>query len=151
MALPGLAGTTAVPASSALIVRARAFRAWLEPLIPSLPRARLDTCLPARVSLLATTRAWLMAAGLDAAVLASWSCCRAVVARAGGPDPARGAAWSWAAPAWSSADQAGDRATAGPPVPLSRASPAASASRAACAPAWSPWPGPGPAGRTRSW
>ena len=31
MALPGLAGTTAVPASSALIVRARAFRAWLEP------------------------------------------------------------------------------------------------------------------------
>ena len=32
--LPDLAGTTAVPASSALIVRARAFRAWL--VIPSL-------------------------------------------------------------------------------------------------------------------
>src|ERR1035441_4674330 len=42
-ALLGLAGTTAVPASSALILRARAFRAWLEPLIPSLRRARLDT------------------------------------------------------------------------------------------------------------
>ena len=35
-ALPGLAGTTAVPASSALIVRARILRAWLEPLTPSL-------------------------------------------------------------------------------------------------------------------
>lgn len=45
-ALPGLAGTTAVLASSALIVRARTFRAWLEPLIPSLRRARLDTGLP---------------------------------------------------------------------------------------------------------
>src|SRR4029079_12890796 len=72
--LPDLAGTTAVPASSALIVRARAFRAWLEPLIPSLRRARLDTGLPAAVSLLAAMRAWLMP-GLDAAALASWSCC----------------------------------------------------------------------------
>src|SRR5271166_2305460 len=90
MALPGRAGTTAVPASSALIVRARAFRAWLEPLIPSLRRARLDTGFPAAASLLAATRAWLMS-GLDAAALASWSCCGVVVVPAGGPDPARGA------------------------------------------------------------
>ena len=58
-ALPGLAGRAAASASSALIVRARAFRAWLEPLIPSLRRARLDTGLPAAVSLLAAIRAWL--------------------------------------------------------------------------------------------
>ena len=51
-ALPGLAGTTALPGSSALIVRAMAFRACLEPLIPSLRRARLDTGLPATASLL---------------------------------------------------------------------------------------------------
>src|SRR3989442_7867831 len=98
MALPGLAGATAVPASSALIVRARTFRAWLEPLIPWLRRARLDTGLPAAVSLLAATRAWPMPDGLDAAALASWSCCGAVVVPAEGPDPARGAggaAWSW--------------------------------------------------------
>ena len=97
MALPGLAGTTAVPASSALIVRARAFRAWLEPLIPSLRRARLDTGFPAAASLSAATRAWPMPTGLDAAALGS---CGAVVVPAGGPDPARGAwgaAWSWAA------------------------------------------------------
>jgi hypothetical protein len=56
MALPSLAGTTVAPASSALIVRARAFRAWLEPLIPSLRRARLATGLPARASLLAARR-----------------------------------------------------------------------------------------------
>ena len=52
-----------MPASSALIVRARAFRAWLEPLIPSLRRARLDTGLPAAASLLAATRAWPMPDG----------------------------------------------------------------------------------------
>ncbi len=75
-----------MPASSALIVRARAFRAWLEPLIPSLRRARLDTGLPAAASLLAAMRAWPMPAGLDAAALASWSCW-AVVVPAGGPVP----------------------------------------------------------------
>ena len=119
-ALPGLAGTTAVPASSALIVRARAFRAWLEPLIPSLRRARLDTGLPAAVSLPAARRARSMSAGLAVAALASWSCCRATLVRAEGPAPARGAmgaAWSWAACAWSLADQAGDRDTADPAVP----------------------------------
>src|SRR5271165_1453032 len=68
-ALPGLAGTIAMPASSALIVRARAFRAWLEPLIPSLRRARLDTGLPAAVSLLAATRAWPMPDGIAVAAL----------------------------------------------------------------------------------
>ena len=41
-----------------MIVRARTFRAWLEPLIPSLRRARLDTGLPAAASLPAATRAW---------------------------------------------------------------------------------------------
>ena len=76
-----------MPASSALIVHARAFRAWLEPLMPSLRRARLDTGLPAAVSLLAIARAWLMPAGLEAAALALWSCW-AVVVPAGGQDPA---------------------------------------------------------------
>src|ERR1017187_9507201 len=136
-ALLGLAGTTAVPASSALIVRARAFRAWLEPLIPSLRRVRLDTGFPAAVSLLAARRAWPMPDGIAVTALVSWSCCGAVVVPAGGPVPARGAggaAWSWAAPAWSSADQAGDRDTAGPPVPLSGASAAVPASaRSMCA------------------
>ena len=69
--LPGLAGRTVVPASSALIVRARAFRAWLEPLIPSLRRARLDTGLPAAASLLAAMRAWPMPDGIAVATLAS--------------------------------------------------------------------------------
>ena len=105
MALPDLAGTTAVPASSALIVRTRAFRTWLEPLIPSLRRARLDTGLPACVSLLAATRAWPMPDGIAVAAPVSWSRCGVVLVPAEGPDPARGAmgtAWSW-----SSADQAG--------------------------------------------
>ena len=137
IALPGLAGTTAVLDSSALIARARAFRAWLEPLIPSLRRARLDTGRPAAVSLLAAIRAWPMPDGIAVTALASWSCCGAVVVPAGGPGPAGGAwgtAWSWAAPAWSSADQAGDRDTAGPAVPLTGASTAASASaRSMCA------------------
>jgi hypothetical protein len=135
--LPGLAGTTAVPASSALIVRARAFRAWLEPLIPALRRARLDTGLPAAASLLAAMRAWPMPDGIAVTALASWSCCGAVLVPAEGPDPARGAmgaAWSRVAPAWSSAGQAGDRDTAGTPVPLSGVSAAASASaRSMCA------------------
>ena len=112
MALPGLAGRTAVPASSALIVRARAFRAWLEPLIPSLRRARLDTGFPAAASLLAAMRAWPMPGGVAVAALASWSCRGAVAGPCGRTGPGRGAwgaAWSWAAPAWSSADQAGDR------------------------------------------
>jgi len=55
-----------------------------------------------------------------------------------------GAAWSWAAPTWSSADQAGDRDTAGPPVPLSGASAAASAS------ARSMWASAVPMARTRT-
>src|SRR5690348_2427979 len=121
MVLPGLAGRTAVPASSALIVRARAFRAWLEPLIPSLRRARLDTGFPAAVSLLAAARAGPMPDGIAVAALTPGSCCGAVLVPAEGPVPAQGAAgtaWSWAAPAWSSADPAGDRDTAGPPVPL---------------------------------
>jgi hypothetical protein len=120
-----------VPASSALIVRARAFRAWLEPLIPSLRRARLDTGLPAAASLLAATRAWLMPDGTAVAALALWSCCGADLVRAEGPDPAGGpcgAVWSWAASARSSADQAGDRDTAGLPVQLSGPSPAVPAS-----------------------
>ena len=75
VALPGLAGTTAVPASSAPIARARAFRAWLEPLIPSLRRARLDTGLPAAASLLAAMRARPVPDGIAVAALASWSCC----------------------------------------------------------------------------
>ena len=64
-------------ASSALIVRAGAFRAWLEPLIPSPRRARLDTGLPAAVSLLAATSAGPMPDGFAVAAVASWSCCRA--------------------------------------------------------------------------
>ena len=103
----------------------------MEPLIPSLRRARLDTGLPASVSLLAAMRAWPMPDGIAVTALASWSCCRAVLVPAEGPVPAHGAwgvAWSWAAPIWSSADQAGARDTAGPPVPLSGASAAASAS-----------------------
>ena len=47
-----------VPASSALISRARAFRAALEPLIPPLRKARRDTGFPAAASLLAIRRAW---------------------------------------------------------------------------------------------
>ena len=120
-----------------MIVRARASTAWLEPLIPALRRARLDTGLPAAASLPAATRAWPMPDGLAVTVLASWSCCGAVLVPAGGPDPARGAmgaAWSWAAPAWSPAGQAGDRDKAGTPVPLSGVSAAAAASaRSMCA------------------
>ena len=71
MALLGVVGTIARPASSALMVRARAFRAWLEPLIPSLRRERLDTGVPAAASLLAATRAWLIPDRLDAAALGS--------------------------------------------------------------------------------
>ena len=76
-----------MPASSALIVRARAFRAWLEPLIPSLRRARLDTRLPAAVSLLAVTCARPMPDGIAVAVLAPVSCCGAVLVPAEGLDP----------------------------------------------------------------
>jgi hypothetical protein len=47
-----------VPASSALISRAMAFRAALEPLIPLLRKARRDTGFPAAASLLAIRRAW---------------------------------------------------------------------------------------------
>jgi hypothetical protein len=47
-----------VPASSALISRATAFRAALEPLIPLLRKARRDTGFPAAASLLAIRRAW---------------------------------------------------------------------------------------------
>ena len=45
------------PASSALIVRARAFRAWLEPVTPPLRNARRDIGFPAAASLRAITRA----------------------------------------------------------------------------------------------
>jgi hypothetical protein len=148
-ALADLAGTTAMLASSALIVRARAFRVWLEPLIPSLRRARLDTGLPAAVSLLAATRAWPIPDGIAVAALAPGSCCGAVLVLvpAEGPGPARGAtgaARSWAAPASSSADQARDRDTTGPPVPRSGASAAVPAS------ARSMWASVVPMARTRT-
>lgn len=57
MTLQGLAVSFAALAGSALIMRARALRAWLEPLIPSLRRVRLDTGFPAAASLLAARRA----------------------------------------------------------------------------------------------
>jgi hypothetical protein len=47
-----------VSASSALISRARAFKAALEPLIPLLRKARRDTGFPAAASLLAIRRTW---------------------------------------------------------------------------------------------
>jgi hypothetical protein len=43
----------------------------LEPLIPSLRRARLDAGLPAAASLLAAMRAWPMPDGIAVAALAS--------------------------------------------------------------------------------
>jgi hypothetical protein len=92
---------------------ARAFRAWLEPLIPSLRRVRLDTGFPAAVSLPAAWRAWPIPDRVGVAALASWSCFGAVLVPAEGPDAAsgaRGTAWSWAGPAWSLKDQAEDRA-----------------------------------------
>ena len=46
-----------VPAGSPLIVRARAFRAWLDPLTPPLRNARRVTGCPVATSLRATTRA----------------------------------------------------------------------------------------------
>ena len=48
---------SAHPASSALIMRARAFRASLEPVTPPLRNARRDTGFPAAASLRAITRA----------------------------------------------------------------------------------------------
>ena len=78
-ALPGLAGSPSASASSALIMPARAFRAWLEPVIPSLRRVRLETGFPAAVSLLAAWRAWPALSRLGGAAVASWSCCGAVV------------------------------------------------------------------------
>jgi hypothetical protein len=48
---------SACPASSALIMRARAFRAWLEPMTPPLRNARRDTGFPAASNLRAITRA----------------------------------------------------------------------------------------------
>jgi hypothetical protein len=47
----------ACPASSVLIMRARAFRAWLEPVTPPLRNARRDTGLPVAASLWAIMRA----------------------------------------------------------------------------------------------
>ena len=47
----------APPASSALSMRATAFRASLEPVTPPLRNARRDTGFPAATSLRATTRA----------------------------------------------------------------------------------------------
>ena len=143
----GLAGTAAAPASSALIVRARAPRAWLEPLIPALRRVRRDTCFPAAVSLLAARRAWPMPDGTAVAAPGPWSCCGAVLVLAAGPGRASGAggaAWSWAAPAWSPADQARDRSPAGPPVPVSGVSAAVPAS------ARSMWASVVPMPRTRT-
>jgi hypothetical protein len=66
-----LAGSAGSSASSALILRARAFRAWLEPLIPLLLRARRDTGFPAAISLLAIRRAWLIPAAAGVRVLAA--------------------------------------------------------------------------------
>src|SRR5271156_2050889 len=111
---------------------ARAFRAWLEPLIPSLRRVRLDTGFPAAVSLPAAWRAWPIPDRVGVAALASWSCFGAVLVPAEGPDAAsgaRGAAWSWAGPAWSLKDQAEDRGVAaGPGVRLPGGSAAVPAS-----------------------
>ena len=146
-ALPGLAGSAAAPASSALIMPARAFRAWLEPLIPSLRRVRLDTGFPAAVSLLAAWRAWPIPDRLGVAAVASWSCCGAVLVPADGPDAASGAwgaAWSWAGPAWSSEDQSENRGVAGPGVRLPGGSAAVPAS------ARSMWASAVPMPRTRT-
>jgi hypothetical protein len=110
-----------VSASSALILAARAFRARLEPLIPSLRKARRETCFPAAVSLLAIRRAWSISGRVGPPVLpaVSWTAVGAVLVLAGGPAPDfdRAALWSWAGPAWSPADQPADRGAAGPAVP----------------------------------
>jgi len=84
-----LAGSAGASVSSALILRARALRAWLEPLIPSLRRARRDTSLPAAVSLLAIRRAWLISAAVGVRVLSavSWTPLETVLVLPGGPDP----------------------------------------------------------------
>jgi hypothetical protein len=47
----------ACPASSVLIMRAMAFRAWLEPVTPALRNARRDAGLPVAASLRAIMRA----------------------------------------------------------------------------------------------
>ncbi len=76
-------------ASSALILAARAFRAWLEPLIPSLRRARRDTFFPAAVSLLAIRRAWSVSERVCVLVPSAvpWTALGTVLVLAGGPDP----------------------------------------------------------------
>ena len=60
-------------ASSALILRSRAFRAWLEPLIPSLRRARRDTGFPVAVSLLVIRHAWLISAVVGVLSAVPWT------------------------------------------------------------------------------
>ena len=95
-----------VPARSALISRARAFRAALEPLIPLLRKTRRDTGFPAAASLLAIRRAWLVSVWPGALVLGPgrWSCRGTAAVLAGGPVPAGVlalAVWSGDSPAWS--------------------------------------------------
>ena len=53
----GVAADSAIPARSALIMRARAFSAAFESVTPLLRNARRDTGLPAAASLLVTIRA----------------------------------------------------------------------------------------------
>ena len=143
----------ATPASSPLIMRARAFSASLEPLTPPLRNARRDTGFPAAASLRATRGPDPPVAGAPG----TWSRYSSTARGpgAGHSGPGRGpvlvrlrshAVWSGLVPR----DQDRDRAVAGgrpgcpaPPWPRRR--------RAACGPARSPWPGPGPAGRTRRW
>jgi len=106
-ALPGLAGSAAAPASSALIMRARAFRAWLVGAPDSLAaqgtsRYRLSCCragwvLPPWRRGPAAGPFWSQEGPGAASDSGAW-----------------GAPWSWAGPAWSSQDQAGNGGVAGP-------------------------------------
>ena len=79
-------------------MRARAFRAWLEPLIPSLRRARRDTGFPAAVSLLAIRRAWLISARVGVRVLPAvpWTTLGTVLVLEGVTHPSAPKAWVWA-------------------------------------------------------
>jgi hypothetical protein len=151
-------GGAAPSVSSALSVHASLFSASLDPLTPPRRSTRRDTGFPAAASRLARNRACSAHDGsapgsgsvVWAAARRSRTEGRVAVTGGSGTSGPLAAVWSGPAHAWSCWDQEVDHQP-GCPVLRPRLTGWPPHRRAAGGPVRSPWPGPGPAGRTRSW